>query len=463
MFKTFKFRLVAFYLALVLFPLGLAAWLAAGHLPAAAMENLRTSLAAAAGVSLLLGLWLIQVLSAPFGEIVEASKRFAAGDLGHRARVAGYGELKKLAQTLNSMAEDLSRRMGELAARKGELEAVFDNMSEGLILTDAGGRIKTMNAAAGRLTGVEPEKAEGGRISDIFGGTGFDSAVTEALASGRPVSRETAAAFRQRFELAVSAAPVLRDGSPAACVLVVHDVGELKKAELIRREFVANVSHELKTPLTAIKGNIETLIGGAVDDREHRGEFMAAVLRQASRLEGLVDDLLRLSSLESASVRLELSEFPLRALTEEVHRSLLPAFKNRKVLFSDEVPEEFPVRADRRKLEQVLFNLLDNAFKYTPDGGGVSVSAAAEDGLVRVKISDTGPGIPAESLPRIFERFYRVDQGRSRDLGGTGLGLSIVRHAVELHGGSVGVESEEGRGSRFWFTLPACAGEESCL
>ncbi len=536
MFKTFKFRLIASCLALVLFSLGLAAWLASGRLQDAAMENLRASLAAeaslieealsaagfdgrpgaearrlalrfgslldhrvtliamdgavladsgmpggdpagmdnhagrpevaaalagsqgnstrysstldrgmfylahpvtmggrqagvirlsvplsaveaqlaavrravlaasavAAALSLLLGLWLIQVLSAPFGEIIEASKRFAAGDLGHRARVAGYGELKKLAQTLNSMAEDLSRRMGELGARKGELEAVFDNMSEGLILTDASGVVKAMNSAAGRLTGIAPQKSVGGRISDIFGGTGFDAAVAEALASGRPVSRETSAAFRQRFELGVSAAPVLRGGEAAGCVLVVHDVSELKKAERIRRDFVANVSHELKTPLTAIKGSVETLIAGAVDDRENRGEFLDAVLRQATRLEGLVNDLLRLSSLEADSARPSLAELPLRELIGEVHRSLLPAFKTKRISFNLEVPDELSVRADRKRLEQALFNLIDNAFKYTPDGGKISVSSAVGGGFVRVKVADTGPGIPSDSLPRIF-------------------------------------------------------------
>lgn len=418
-------------------------------------KSVLTASAIAAALAVLLGLWLIHVLSAPFGEIIAASKRFAAGDLDHRARVAGYGELKKLAQTLNSMAEELSRRMGELAARTGELEAVFENMSEGLVLTGPDGTIKVMNSAAGRLTGVSPDKAAGARVSDIFGGTGFDEAVAGALASGKPVSMETAAAFTQRFELTVSAAPVLRDGRAAGCVLVAHDVSALKKAERIRRDFVANVSHELKTPLTAIKGSVETLIGGAVDDRENRGEFLDAVLRQATRLEGLVDDLLRLSSLEAVSARPESAEFPLRGLVDETYRSLLPAFKGKKIDFSDNVPEDLSVRADRNRIEQALFNLLDNAFKYTPDGGRVSVSAAAEEGLVRVRVSDTGPGIPADSLPRIFERFYRVDKARSRELGGTGLGLSIVKHAVELHGGSVGVESEEGRGSAFWFTLPA--------
>ncbi len=418
-------------------------------------KSVLTASAIAAALAVLLGLWLIQVLSAPFGEIIAASKRFAAGDLDHRARVAGYGELKKLAQTLNSMAEELSRRMGELAARTGELEAVFENMSEGLVLTGPDGTIKAMNSAAGRLTGVAPDKAVGSKVADLFGGTGFDAAVAGALASGRPVSMETAAAFTQRFELTVSAAPVLREGRAAGCVLVAHDVSALKKAERIRRDFVANVSHELKTPLTAIKGSVETLIGGAVDDRENRGEFLDAVLRQATRLEGLVNDLLRLSSLEAASARLDLADLPLSALAGEVHREILPAFKTKKIDFANDVPAGLSVRADRKRLEQALFNLIDNAFKYTPDCGRVSVSAAAEEGFVRVRVSDTGPGIPADSLSRIFERFYRVDKARSRELGGTGLGLSIVKHAVELHGGSVGVESEEGRGSSFWFTLPA--------
>lgn len=309
---------------------------------AAVRKSVAAASAIAAALALLLGLWLMHVLSAPFAEIIAASKRFAAGDLSHRARVAGYGELKKLAQTLNSMAEALYGRM----------------------------------------------KA-------------------------------------------------------------------LERAEAVRKDFVANVSHELKTPLTAIRGSVETLIDGAVDDRENRGEFLGAVLRQTGRLEVLVNDLLRLSRLESAAVRPELSEFRLRGLVEDVHRSLLPAFKGRRLDFSDGVPEELQVRADRKEIEQALFNLLDNAFKFTPDGGSVSVSARAGEGRVRVEVSDTGPGIPEESMPRIFERFYRVDKARSRELGGTGLGLSIVKHAVELHGGSVGVESEEGRGSTFWFTLPA--------
>ncbi|MDT8286404.1 MAG: ATP-binding protein, partial [Elusimicrobiales bacterium] len=187
---------------------------------------------------------------------------------------------------------------------------------------------------------------------------------------------------------------------------------------------------------------------------EHRGEFLGAVQRQAARLEGLVDDLLKLSSLESPQAEPELSDIALKEAVEDARGAIAPAFRGKVIRFSDTVPGELKVRADRKKLEQVLFNLLDNAWKFTPDGGEVSVAADASGGVVRVTVSDTGPGIPSGSLPRIFERFYRADKARSRELGGTGLGLSIVKHAVELHGGAVGVMSEEGRGAAFWFTLP---------
>jgi len=412
------------------------------------------SSALSAVFAVFLGLWLIAMLSKPLADIIEASKRFAAGDLDYRLRPGGSGELKKLAQTFNSMAEDLSHKIRELSARKQEIEAVFNNMSEGIILTDGVGVIKALNAAAEKLTGVPAAQASGRRVSDVFGGNGLDSATIETLCSGKPVSRDLSAAFKERVDFQVQTVPVLEGGLVKGCVLVAHDVTELKKVERMRKEFVANVSHELKTPLTAIKGNIETLIGGAVDDRVHRGEFLNSVLRQAERLESLVNDLLRLSSLESATVVVELSEFSPRLLAGEAHEALLPAFKNKTLSFSNDIPEGLKIRADRAKLEQVFFNLLDNAFKFTPGGGRISAEAEDSGTYIKFLIKDTGPGVPAKDLPRLFERFYRVDKARSREQGGTGLGLSIVKHAVELHGGSVGADSVEGRGSTFWFTIP---------
>jgi two-component system phosphate regulon sensor histidine kinase PhoR len=412
------------------------------------------SLAVSAVFAVLLGLWLIAVLARPFGDIINASKRFTAGDLDYRLRTGGSGELKKLAQTFNFMAEELSRKIGELSARKQEIEAVFNNMSEGIILTDGVGVIKTLNAAAERLTGMPAAQAAGRRVGDVFGGNGLDSAALETLCGGKPVSRELSAAFKERVDFQVQTVPVIEGGLVKGCVLVARDVTELKQAERMRKEFVANVSHELKTPLTAIKGNIETLICGAVDDRAHRGEFLDSVLRQADRLEGLVNDLLKLSNLESATVALELSEFRPRALAEETHAALLPAFKNKTLSFINSIPENITIRADRDKLEHILFNLLDNAFKFTPAGGRISVEAEESGACTKFLVKDTGAGVSAKDLPRLFERFYRVDKARSRELGGTGLGLSIVKHAVVLHGGSVGAESVEGRGSTFWFTIP---------
>ena len=222
----------------------------------------------------------------------------------------------------------------------------------------------------------------------------------------------------------------------------------------MRRDFVANVSHELKTPLTAIRGCAETLLNGAMEDKEHGPGFARSICEQAVRLDSLVDDLLKISYAESGRAVLERAPVDLKALADETAGGLAPILAKKKISFLNLVPAGLTVSADKDKLSQVLINLLDNAAKYNREGGEIKLSAASEGGRVKVSVEDTGSGIPAAHLPRIFERFYRADKARSRELGGTGLGLSIVKHLVEMHGGSTGVESAEGRGSSFWFTLP---------
>jgi two-component system phosphate regulon sensor histidine kinase PhoR len=237
---------------------------------------------------------------------------------------------------------------------------------------------------------------------------------------------------------------------------VGHDIAQLRRSDQVRKDFTANVSHELRTPLAAIKAFAETLTGGAAEDPEHRMEFILEIERNADRMTRLVDDLLTLSALDSGTRPPATESVDLMRLAGEVTATLKPLAGRKELGLRVEPFRDIPpVRGDRGQLKQVLTNLLDNAIKFTPEKGVIRVSASRAEGWVTVAVQDTGPGIPAEDLPRIFERFYRVDKARSRELGGTGLGLAIVKHIMEAHGGSVAVESRPGEGSTFRFTLPA--------
>ena len=222
----------------------------------------------------------------------------------------------------------------------------------------------------------------------------------------------------------------------------------------MRRDFVANVSHELKTPLTSIKGFVETLLSGALEDKENNRNFLKIIQDHADRLDNLVDDLLSLSHLESRGMVIDKKEFNLNSQVKEVIQGFKSQIKNKRIEVINQLPQELTVNADRNRLEQVFVNLIDNAIKFNKDKGYIKIYNQLSEGNIKIIIEDSGMGIPQRDISRIFERFYRVDKARSRELGGTGLGLSIVKHIVELHGGSVGVDSTEGLGSNFWFTIP---------
>ncbi len=423
----------------------------------AALASLRRTVFLSIAVSALFALsagWLMLWLAGgQFSAIITGSKHFASGDFDHRIPEGSSGELKKLSETLNYMAGEISARMRDAELRRLELEEAFRDMPEALLIADGAGVITRMNPRARELMGVSGFEAEGMRLSGMPAGPELSSAALKALSSGRPVNAEIEPASAPGTVLAVSASPIIEAGAVRGCVLVARDITGPKRLENMRRDFVANVSHELKTPLTAIKGSAETLLSGALDDREHGPGFARTIFDQASRLDALVNDLLRLSYAESGRAALDRSEVDIKALVDEAALTVA-VISRRGLTFRNEVPDGMKVSADKYKISQVLINLLDNAAKYNSDGGSITVSAAASAGRVKVTVADTGPGIAPEHLPRIFERFYRVDKARSRELGGTGLGLSIVKHLVELHGGSVGVDSAPGKGSCFWFSLP---------
>jgi two-component system phosphate regulon sensor histidine kinase PhoR len=281
----------------------------------------------------------------------------------------------------------------------------------------------------------------------------LEEVAEDAIRRGASVRREVALYIEERRDYEVSVVPVSRGEAPGAWLLTIEDLKPERTMANLRREFVANASHELKTPLTSIRGYAETLLQGGLDDEANRARFVETIHAQAVRLEALVEDLLELADLERPDAVLDLKDWDMATVAREMVAGLEDLAKRRGLTLRLEARPGVHVRMDRKRVELALRNLLDNAIKYT-DAGSVLVSVETTPAGTRVSVADTGRGIESEHLPRLFERFYRVDRGRSRALGGTGLGLSIVKHVVELHGGRVGVESAPSRGSTFWFEIP---------
>jgi two-component system phosphate regulon sensor histidine kinase PhoR len=253
----------------------------------------------------------------------------------------------------------------------------------------------------------------------------------------------------------IHATPIAKNGTTEGAVLVFHDITELRRLEKVRREFVANASHELRTPISSIKGYIETLLEGAVDDKKNARDFLNIIRANSDRLENLIEDLLNLSKIESGKLDLKIGSCRLDEIADRILSELRKQAKDRGVEIKKDIPVGLPeMMADRAALSQILFNLVDNGIKYSKENGFVEIAAFEKGDFVQVDVEDNGVGIPEEDLPRIFERFYRIDKARSRELGGTGLGLSIVKHLVQEQGGEVSVQSELGKGSKFSFIIP---------
>jgi two-component system, OmpR family, phosphate regulon sensor histidine kinase PhoR len=371
-------------------------------------------------------------LTGPIDEMRLMARHVAAGDFSQRAPMAGGPELAELGAALNEMSRQLEARLQELISGKAELAGILASMTEGVLVVNPSGRIALANQTLRRQFQLG-EEVIGKTVLEAFRNVGLAELIS--VTGAREVT------FLDDRVFAVTAA-ALRDN--AGAVVVFHDITRLKQLENIRKEFVANVSHELRTPLSMIKGYVETLI-----EEQPAQPFLETIQRHARRLEMLIDDLLSISELESQQARLSLAPVALRTgILEE----LLERATAKQIKVEIEIPG-FQVRADEERLRQVFTNLLDNAIKYTQAGGQIRVTARSVNNEVEVCVADNGLGIGPEDLPRIFERFYRVDKARSRELGGTGLGLAIVKHIVQAHGGRVWAESELDKGSRFYFTL----------
>ncbi len=401
----------------------------------------------AVAVSVAMSALASQLISRQLRTLVENARALTSG-AGLRVPVPQGSELTGLAGSLNRMADELEETVNRLAEERGRLEAILEGMSEAVIALDSELRIEMVNRAGLKLLGVE---------ATPFGQTLLETVRAPELQDIATNARRGETATTE-FELQARNLRLLATATPdrrGGCILVLHDVTEVRHLETVRSDFVANVSHELRTPVAIIRANAETLIAGAKDEPAIAATLFDALHRNAERLASLLDDLLDLSRLEAGQPDDdELEPVPVRVAIEETVASLGVRADARGVTIAIDAPPELSIVGTRHALDQVLVNLIDNAIKYTDQGGHVWVAARAVGDRVRIEIRDDGAGIAPRHRERVFERFYRIDPGRSRALGGTGLGLSIVKHLVENQGGAVGVEPNDPRGTTFWVALP---------
>jgi two-component system phosphate regulon sensor histidine kinase PhoR len=413
------------------------------------------TLLGALGLSLLLA----RRTSAPLMELADAARSVAGGDYGKRVAIASRDEVGALAAAFNEMSQSSARHIEQLDHERQRLLAVFRSMVEGVVALDAEQQVQFCNQAACRLLGVSCEGMTGRPLWQLVRHRQLSELVNRIFAHAEPQHGELEISGVEPKLLAVHGARL--PGEPVrGAVLVLHDITQLRKLERVRQDFVANASHELKTPLAAIQATAETLLDGALRDPDHAVPFLERIRENAERLHRLVQDMLTLSRVESGSEERDLGPLAVQPAVEACLVRLAPraAAKNLQLQC---VPAEEPVtvQADEEALAEILDNLVDNAIKYTPDGGRVTLRWSVDGADAVLQVEDTGIGIPEKDLRRIFERFYRVDRARSRELGGTGLGLSIVKHITQALGGSVSASSELGRGSTFTVRLPLAHAE----
>lgn len=418
-------------------------------------KTLTVTLLLAFIISIFISFLVSGFISKPIRNMSLAAQDIAQGDFSRRVHNISNDEIGDLSKAFNVMAEQVRGRIEEIMTNQSRLEAVLLSMFEGVMVVDSKGTILLMNKALKSLLHVKEEPI-GKKPLEIVRNIEVQEMVDKALKLKQGVdSREISVLLPKEKILLVHATPVMRSGVAEGAVLVFHDLTHLKHLERIRQDFVANVSHELRTPVSSIKGYAETLLEGALEDKENARDFLKIIYSDSDRLARLIDDLLNLSKIESGKLKLNIKSCSVLAIAEKVVSGLLGQAKNKSVAIIMDIPKNISnILADEARVSQVLLNLLDNAIKYNRQGGKITLTAEETDTFVKVNISDTGIGIPERDISRLFERFYRVDKARSRELGGTGLGLSIVKHIVSAHQGEVSVQSVLSQGSTFSFTLP---------
>ncbi len=427
-------------------------------------------------LALLLAYATSRYISRPILDAIWFVKNIASGRLKHPTlRVSSTRELRELGTALDDMRQQVQAQIGQITLEKSRLEAVLPSITEAILVTDQSGRILMGNRTFEKLFGVS-DAIEGRMPIEFVRHRDVQDAIEQTLSTGQVAFLDLTRSDGRERHFDVQIAPILQDDHIAGSVTIFYDITELRRLERIRKDFVANVSHELRTPLTTIKGCAATLADGALDNKEAAQRFVQMINTHADRLHNLIEDILDLSRIESGALPLETGVYPVHEIVDSVVGQIRPQAKEKTLAIEIDTKENVQVQCDRKLIEQALLNLLDNAVKYTPEGGKIwiqtrdfkHVENVDEDRRNRhgenatqtrkrriaLEVKDTGIGVPLSDMDRIFERFYRVDKGRSRAMGGTGLGLSIVRHIMDAHGERVYVESEQGKGSTFGLTLP---------
>jgi two-component system, OmpR family, phosphate regulon sensor histidine kinase PhoR len=418
----------------------------------------RRSLWLASVLILLIAGMVVVLVARSFSDRIERltafSQRVAEGDFRAQASDETGDPLDVLSSSLNQTASRLDRTIRTLTEERNLSSAILGSMVEGVLVVNAAERVVFANHSFAEILGMSVPPQEGSGLVEWVRQTELIEAVRKVLAGEPRVESEIVTGTLRQHYFAATVASVRTTGTDGA-VLVLHDITDLRKLERVRRDFVANVSHEFRTPLTAIQGFAETLLAGAIDDPQNRGRFLEIIVEHSRRLARLTEDLLMLSKMDADRLEFETRRIPVAAFIESCMETAQPRARDKDLRLSVNRVEKIPdIAGDRRRLTEVLQNLLDNAIQYTPAGGEIMVSAGVADSEVVFTVSDTGIGIPQAEQPRIFERFYRADVARSREVGGTGLGLSIAKHLVESHGGRIWVQSEIGQGSQFHFSVP---------
>ncbi len=405
--------------------------------------------AVATALAVLLAVLIARGIADPINELTAAADRMAKGDLDQRILSRSSGELGQLAAAFDSMADRLQDTVKTISTERNTLAGVLSTMADGILIVEDG-RVTMANRAASTLLGAPILALEGSSYVEALRDYELSSVLQRCLAQGTQQSG-TAEVGPSRRLLRIVAAPLR--GERVGALALLQDLTEVRRAETVRRDFIANVSHELRTPLASLKAVVETLEDGAIEDADVARSFLSKMHAEVDGMAHLVSELLELSRIESGQATLHVELQEVEGLEQEAARRLSAQAERSRLKLAVEVPPGLPmVAADGQRVQQVLMNLIHNAIKFTPPEGEITLRAHQEGAWIVLSVSDTGAGIPAEDLPRIFERFYKADRSRSNS--GTGLGLAIAKHVVQAHGGRIWAESTEGEGSTFYFTLP---------
>jgi len=399
--------------------------------------------------------FISMIISRPLEEMAGIARAMAAGDFSRKPSVRSRDEVGDLARAITHMSDQIREKIDAIEQEKAKLDAVIMHMFEGIMVVDEKGVVQLMNPSLRKAFLIDIP-VHGRRAVEVVRNSILSEMLGDLLAGKeRIISHELVLTFPDERVIQVNGVAISTLNKIDGAVLVFHDITELRRLEKVRQDFVANVSHELRTPVASIKGYAETLLSGAMDDKQALKEFLGTIHENSDRLVNLINDLLDLARIESGRMKISPVAMEAAPVILRCLHILEKTVQDKKLSVSMELPDKMSrVLADEARFSQVVLNILDNAVKYTPEGGSIFVKARVHDKMVQFDVTDTGIGIPEQDLPRIFERFYRVDKARSRDLGGTGLGLSIVKHIVLAHGGEVWASSQLGRGTTFSFTLP---------